>query len=79
MFTKNLSIELARIAPRAIVVGLHPGTVDTELSQPFQKNVPKGQLLAASASVRALLEVIDGLNREDGGKVFDFRGAEIEP
>jgi len=79
MFTKNLSIELARIAPQAIVVGLHPGTVDTDLSQPFQKNVPTGQLLARSASVQALLEVIDGLDREDSGKIFDFRGKEIAP
>ena len=79
MFTKNLSIELARIAPQAIVVGLHPGTVDTELSKPFQKNLTKGQLLAPSASVQALLAVIDGLDQEDSGKIFDFRGKEITP
>jgi NAD(P)-dependent dehydrogenase (short-subunit alcohol dehydrogenase family) len=79
MFTKNLSIELARIAPQAIVVGLHPGTVDTDLSKPFQRNVPEKQLLSPRASVHALLEVIAGLEREDSGKLFDFRGQEITP
>jgi NAD(P)-dependent dehydrogenase (short-subunit alcohol dehydrogenase family) len=79
MFTKNLSIELGRIAPAAIVVGLHPGTVDTDLSKPFQRNVPREQLLSASASVRSLLGVMDGLGPEDTGRVFDFRGKEIAP
>ena len=79
MFTKNLSIELGRIAPAAIVVGLHPGTVDTDLSKPFQRNVPREQLQTVGASVRSLLRVIDGLSPGDSGKVFDFRGEEIAP
>lgn len=79
MFTKTLSIELARIAPKSIVVGLHPGTVDTELSKPFQRTVPEGQLLSKSASVGSMLSVLDGLAREDSGKVFDFLAKEILP
>lgn len=79
MFTRNISIELARIAPNAIAVGLHPGTVDTDLSKPFQRNLPETQLLSPSKSVAALLGVIDALDREDSGKVFDFRGNEITP
>ncbi len=79
MFTKNIAIELARIAPHAIVVGLHPGTVDTDLSRPFQRNLPEKQLLPASESVGALLQVIETLDRDDSGKVFDFRGNEIPP
>ena len=77
MFTKNLSIELGRLAPHAIVVGLHPGTVDTDLSKPFQRNVPDGKLLPPSSSVSSLLKVVDQLDDEDSGKVFDFRGEEI--
>ena len=79
MFTKNISIELARVAPHAIVVGLHPGTVATDLSRPFQRNVPTKQLFPASKSVAAMLQVIDSLDREDSGKIFDFRGDEITP
>jgi NAD(P)-dependent dehydrogenase (short-subunit alcohol dehydrogenase family) len=79
MFTKNISIELARVAPDAIVVGLHPGTVDTDLSKPFQRNLPEKQLLPAGKSVAALLQVIESRTLEDSGKIFDFRGNEIKP
>ena len=79
MFTKSMSIELGRIAPNAIVVGLHPGTVDTDLSKPFQRGVPPEQLQRPQAAVSALLRVLDELAPEDTGRVFDSRGAEILP
>jgi len=79
MITKTVSIELSRLAPRAIVVGLHPGTVDTDLSQPFQRNVPDDQLLTTQESAASLLSVIDGLTTAATGRVFDFRGKEIPP
>lgn len=72
-------IELSRVAPNAIVVGLHPGTVDTDLSKPFQHNLPEKQLLPPGESVAALLQVIESLGPDDSGKIFDFRGDEITP
>ena len=44
MLLRNFAIELARRAPEAVCIGLHPGTVDTRLSQPFQGNVAPGKL-----------------------------------
>jgi NAD(P)-dependent dehydrogenase (short-subunit alcohol dehydrogenase family) len=79
MFTKTVSIELGRVAPKSIVVGLHPGTVDTELSKPFQRNVPPGKLLSPADSAEALLGVIDRLRESDSGRVFDFRGELVPP
>lgn len=79
MFTKTLSIELGRVAPRAIVVGLHPGTVATALSEPFRRNVPEDQLLTPKDAVASLLRVIDGLTPEQTGRVFDFSGEEVLP
>lgn len=79
MFTKTVSIELGRIAPKAIVVGLHPGTVQTDLSAPFLRNVPQNSLLSAEESARRLLRVIDALQPADTGKIFDHRGEEILP
>jgi NAD(P)-dependent dehydrogenase (short-subunit alcohol dehydrogenase family) len=79
MITKTVSIELSRLAPQVIVVGLHPGTVDTDLSQPFQRNVPDGQLQTTQESAASLLSVIDGLTTAGTGRVFDFRGKEIPP
>ena len=48
-------------------------------SEPFRKNVPEGKLLTPTQSVSSLLNVIDGLQPEDTGRVFDFRGEEIPP
>ena len=79
MITKTLSIELSRLAPAAIVVGLHPGTVDTDLSKPFQRNVPVGTLLSVEESAASLLAVLDGLTPSATGRVFDYRGEEVPP
>ena len=79
MFTKTLSIELGRVAPNAVVIGLHPGTVDTRLSEPFQNAVPEHKLFTPEYSVERLLAVIGAVTSDDTGKVFDFRGEEILP
>ncbi|TQV83484.1 SDR family NAD(P)-dependent oxidoreductase [Denitrobaculum tricleocarpae] len=77
MFLKCSAIELARRNASALCIGLHPGTVDTALSEPFQRGVPDGKLFPPSLSADHLLRVIDGLTVEDSGKVFAWDGAEI--
>ncbi|MGV9010853.1 SDR family NAD(P)-dependent oxidoreductase [Brevundimonas sp.] len=77
MILKNLSIELARTHPQAVVAGLHPGTVDTSLSQPFQKGVAAEKLFTSDYSARRLLAVLDGLTPADSGGVFAWDGARI--
>lgn len=79
MIIKNLAIENKRINPDAVIVGLHPGTVDTKLSKPFQENVPAKQLFTPQYSVNALLNVINSLSVEDSGFCFDWAGEQIEP
>lgn len=79
MLLKNFAIELSRTHPQAIIVGLHPGTVDTGLSAPFQRNVPDGKLFTPQFSAGALLDVLDKLRPEDSGRVFDWQGERIEP
>lgn len=74
MVIKTLSIELARRNPRAICVGLHPGTVDSALSRPFQSGVPEGRLFQPAQAARALLTVIDGLSPGDSGGLFAWDG-----
>jgi len=76
---KTCSIELARKAPGALCIGLHPGTVDSPLSEPFQRNVPDGKLFTPDYSAQRLLAVIDGLGPEHSGRVFDWAGAEVAP
>ena len=37
MLIKNFAIEVQRTNPNARIFGMHPGTVDSKLSKPFQK------------------------------------------
>lgn len=79
MVLKNVAIETRRQNKGAIIVGLQPGTVDSELSKPFQGNVPEGQLFTPTYAARQLLNVLDTLKPEQSGKCFDFEGLEVEP
>ena len=77
MLIRNYAIEQARRTDAFIAVGLHPGTVDTSLSQPFQSNVSDKQLFSPQTSAEHLINVIDNLTPADTGKVFDWTGTEI--
>ncbi|PBN42848.1 SDR family NAD(P)-dependent oxidoreductase [Sphingobium sp. D43FB] len=77
MIVRNIAIELARINPEAIAVTLHPGTVDSGLSQPFQRNVAPEKLFPPELSARHLLSVIDGLGPEASGHCYGWDGAVI--
>lgn len=78
MFIKTMSIEVSRSRRHAAVVGLHPGTVDSRLSQPFQARVPEGKLFSPEYSVSQLLNVVQGLKPEDSGTIFAWDGQAIE-
>ena len=77
MIVRNVAIELARTRPQAIAVALHPGTVDTALSAPFQRGLPEGQLTTAEAAAANLLAVIGALGPADSGGFFAWDGAAI--
>ncbi|KAK1592807.1 hypothetical protein Q3G72_030691 [Acer saccharum] len=75
--TKNVSVEFARKKDPVICILLHPGTVDTDLSRPFQRNVPEGKLFTKEFSVQKLLGIINKAKRHDNGKFFAWDGQEI--
>lgn len=79
MIIKTLAIELGRSRPDAICVGLHPGTVDTRLSLPFQKGVARERLFSPDQSANHLLDVLDRLTPAQSGRCFAWDGAEIIP
>ncbi len=79
MILRTAAIEMQRRNPQAIVVGLHPGTVDSPLSKPFQGNVARDKLFTPGFSASCLLNVLEGLKPEDSGFCFDWQGARIEP
>ena len=74
MLMKTCAIELKRRNPAAVCVSLHPGTVDTPLSSPFQSGVASQKLFTADFSARSLLAVIDRLKPEDSGQLFAWDG-----
>lgn len=76
---RTLAVEERRRNPQAIIAALHPGTVDTALSRPFQRNVQPGRLFAPDRAAVQLLDVIDGLRPADSGKLFDWEGKEVAP
>ncbi len=77
MIIKTLSIELSRHNPHALCIGLHPGTVDTTLSRPFQAGVPANALFDPMHSAHALLTVLDRLTPDDSGNLYAWDGARI--
>jgi len=76
---RTIAVEERRRNDRSIVVGLHPGTVATALSKPFQAGVRADQLFMPDRAAVQLLDVIDGLKAPDSGKLFGWDGAEIAP
>lgn len=77
MFTRTLAIELRRKYRKLLCVALHPGTVDTNLSAPFRRNVRDGGLFTPDQAARRLLTVIDGLGESDNGRFFAWDGTSI--
>lgn len=77
MILRNLAIEMGRSHPQAVIAGLHPGTVDTGLSAPFQKGVAEGRLFTADHSAERLLAVLSSLTPADSGGVFAWDGARV--
>ena len=78
MLTKNLAIELSRNSRfNTLCVSLHPGTVDTDLSKPFSKNIDSSNLFTPQEGVENLIKVINNLNEEDTGNFFDWSGNKI--
>lgn len=59
----------------ACLVGLHPGTVKTNLSKEFWANVKEGKLFSPEYSAEKLCEVLKkGGSGELGGSIDGFRG-----
>jgi NAD(P)-dependent dehydrogenase (short-subunit alcohol dehydrogenase family) len=77
MLIRNFAIDARRRNDRSIVVGLHPGTVDTKLSEPFRGTVAPGKLFDAERAALQLLDVVEGLKPADSGKCFAWDGTEV--
>jgi NAD(P)-dependent dehydrogenase (short-subunit alcohol dehydrogenase family) len=74
MFVKTASVEYQRRLKHALLVCYHPGTVDTSLSKPFQKNVAAKKLFTPDFTAKQLLSHLSSLNREQTCHFIDWDG-----
>ncbi len=74
---KTASIEARRRFKNVVLAALHPGTTDTNLSRPFQANVPDDKLFSTDFVAERLLSVIDQLELGDSGGFFAWDGQSI--
>ena len=76
---KTFSIELKRTNPKAIIIGLQPGTVESELSAPFKRSVSKNKLFSAEYSASQLIGVIERVDESSSGNLISWDGEIISP
>ena len=67
------AIEIARQRKLAVVVALHPGTVET----PFTKGYPGHRKVTPDEAARNILSVLDGLTPAETGGFFDWAGERV--
>ena len=78
-YIKCSAIELRRKNKNAICIGLHPGTVATKLSEPFQANVKPDKLFDNDMASEQLLSVLNGLNSTHSGNLISWDTSTILP
>lgn len=74
---RTLAIEWQRTHAQSTCVLLHPGTVDTPLSQPFQTRVAEDALFPPARAARQLLDIIAALTPADSGRFIAWDGSTI--
>jgi NAD(P)-dependent dehydrogenase (short-subunit alcohol dehydrogenase family) len=74
MLIKTASIEWARTKPNAILIAMHPGTVNSRLSKPF-----RGEQIGRTPidAVIDMFRVIENLRKEDSGSFISYSGEKL--
>ena len=78
MTIKNTAIEIALTNKNAVIIGLHPGTVDTNLSKPFQSHVAEGKLFTPDYAAEKLLDIVFNATPNQSGNLYAWDGQRIE-
>jgi len=76
-FIKTLSNECRFKFPRASIVAVHPGTTDTRLSRPFQRNIDGGRLYSVDQTAKRILGVLESLEVDQTGMFLNWDGSTI--
>jgi len=76
-FIKTLANECRISHPKGAVVAIHPGTTDTDLSRPFQANVPSEKLYSPEQTALRILDVLGGIDQNQSGRFLNWDGRTI--
>jgi NAD(P)-dependent dehydrogenase (short-subunit alcohol dehydrogenase family) len=77
MLIATAAIELKRTHPKALLIGLHPGTVDSPLSAPYQTNLREGQLQTPLQAAAQLLQVVESADAGLSGRCLAWDGSVV--
>lgn len=78
MLLKTTAVELARRAKNIKLISFHPGTTDTPLSKPFQKNVPVKKLFSPEFVAQQLITIVEESELDGQVSYVDWQGKSID-
>lgn len=78
MLLKTASIEFKRRAKHVKLISFHPGTTDSGLSKPFQKNVAEGKLFTPDFVAEQLLSIVEKTLIDNTLSYIDWQGKHID-
>lgn len=76
---KTFDRQLQQRNSHAMCVGIHPGTVKTDLSKPFWNSVTKGSLFEPDFAAERIIKTVENLELGARGRVWDWSGEEVPP
>ncbi|KAK7060337.1 hypothetical protein VNI00_001102 [Paramarasmius palmivorus] len=74
----TFDVQLRMKKRAAMAVGVHPGTVKTDLSREFWSSVPREKLFEPEYAAERLVEVVSNLNEDQRGMVWDWAGKRVD-
>ena len=77
MFVKTTAIELKRTNNKLVLVAIHPGTTQTEMSEPYLKRSTH-QRVSADQTARRIEHVVSRLDVTSSGGIYDWQGDIVE-
>ena len=75
---KSFAVEYARRLKNVKLIAFHPGTVDTDLSKPFQASVPEQYLFSAVFVADQLAEIMASADLDGQLSYLDWDGKSIQ-
>ncbi len=77
MLLKCAAVELSRTGKNIKLISFHPGTTDTPLSKPYQRNVPDNKLFTHEFVANKLLNIVADTDTDGELSFLDWRGEDV--